>query len=174
MNVPDFAPLGEIDPMRNRFILFVSMALLAAGAANASAQKLAVFADKSFRPALEEIAPIFAERTGFEVQLSLGSSDALAERIIRAEVPPDVFFPASETAMQLVMEKGLVDVALKRNVLLMPAAEPTEEGVEPEPQYTSAAVLANAANRLQAMAYVEFLTSDEARAAFARQGFALP
>lgn len=160
--------------MRNRFILFVSMALLAAGAANASAQKLAVFADKSFRPALEEIAPIFAERTGFEVQLSLGSSDALAERIIRAEVPPDVFFPASETAMQLVMEKGLVDVALKRNVLLMPAAEPTEEGVEPEPQYTSAAVLANAANRLQAMAYVEFLTSDEARAAFARQGFALP
>ena len=55
-----------------------------------------------------------------------------------------------------------------------PAAEPTEEGVEPEPQYTSAAVLANAANRLQAMAYVEFRTSDEARAAFARQGFALP
>ena len=76
--------------------------------------------------------------------------------------------------MGLVMQKGLADVALKRNIVLMPAKEPTEEGIVPEPQFTSAAVLINATNRLQAMAFLEFLTSEPARAAFARQGFALP
>ena len=160
--------------MKNMFILLAALALLSLSALSASAQKLAVFADKSFRPALKEIVPLFAEKTGFKVQLSLGRSAALAERIVRADVPADVFFPVSEAIMQQVMEKGLVDVALKRNILLMPAAEPTEEGVVPEPQYTSAAVLANSTNRLQAMAFLEFLTSDAARDALARQGFALP
>jgi len=98
----------------------------------------------------------------------------LAEKIIRAETPPDVFFPATEDDMQLVVQKGLVDVALKRNVLVVPSTKPVEEGVEPETEFTSAAVLLNAANRLPAMAFLEFLTSEPARAAFARRGFALP
>ena len=160
--------------MKNRFILFASMVLLAASACCAAAQALAVFADKTFRPALKEIVPLFEEQTGFKVDLSCGRSPALAEKIIRSEVPPDLFFPDSETAMQQVVEKGLVDVALKRNVVQMPAAEPVEEGVVPEPQFTSAAVLLNADHRLQAMAFLEFLVSEPARAAFARQGFALP
>ena len=160
--------------MKNRFILLASIALLGIAAPCASAQALVVFADKTFRPSLQEIVPLFTQQTGFEVDLSWGRSAALAERIIRATVPPDLFFPDSETAMQQVVEKGLVDVALKRNIVLMPAAEPTEEGVVPEPQYTSAAVLLNATNRLQAMAFLEFLASEPARAAFARQGFALP
>lgn len=160
--------------MKTPFILFAATALLAISAISASAQKLVVFADRSFKPALKEIAPAFTEKTGFEVQLSLGQSAGLVKRIVHADVSADVFFPVGEEYMQQVMEKGLVDVALKRNVLLMPAAEPTEEGVVPEPQYTSAAVLANSTNRLQAMAFLEFLTSDAARDAFARQGFALP
>ena len=85
-----------------------------------------------------------------------------------------MFFPASEGDMQLVVQKGLVDVALKRNIVVVPATAPAEEGVTPETEYTSAAVLLNATNRLQAMAFLEFLTSEPARAAFARQGFALP
>ena len=170
-----FSILREEDhPMKYRFILFAAMALLATSACCASAQELAVFADKTFRPALEEIAPLFTEQTGFKVDLSFGRSPALAEKIVRAKVPPDLFFPDSENAMQQVVEKGLVDVALKRNVVQMPATEPVEEGVVPEPQFTSAAVLLNAANRLQAMAFLEFLVSEPARAAFARQGFALP
>ncbi len=85
-----------------------------------------------------------------------------------------MFFPASEANMQKVMEKGLVDVSLKRNILVMPATEPEEDGIVPEPQYTSAAVLINATHRLQAMAFLEFLVSEPARAVFAREGFALP
>ena len=160
--------------MKNRFIPLIAMTLLAFIAPSASAQALVVFADKTFQPALKEIVPLFTQQTGFEVDLSCGRSAALAERIIRADVPPDLFFPDSEAAMKQVVEKGLVDVALKRNVVLMPAAEPVEDGVVPEPQYVSAAVLLNAPDRLQAMAFLEFLVSESARAAFARQGFALP
>ena len=160
--------------MKHLLILLASMAWLAASARCASAQALVVVADQAFRPALDEILPVFTEKTGFEVQLSSGRSPALAERIIRADIPADVFFPAREGDMQLVVQKGLVDVALKRNIVVVPAPAPVEDGVTPETEYTSAAVLLNATNRLQAMAFLEFLTSEPARAAFARQGFALP
>jgi len=160
--------------MKKLSLLLAISALLAVAARCASAQELSVFADQAFQPALKEIVPQFTEQTGFAVQLSLGRSTILAERIVRADVPADLFFPASEDAMRQVMEKGLVDVALKRNILVMPATGPVEEGIEPEPQYTSAAVLSRTTNRLQAMAFLEFLVSEPARAAFARQGFALP
>ena len=160
--------------MNKRLIALAALACLVLSAPGASAQALAVFADKQFQPVLKEIEPLFVQQTGFAVDFSWGRSAALAEKIIRAETPPDVFFPATEDDMQLVVQKGLVDVALKRNVLVVPSTKPVEEGVEPETEYTSAAVLLNAANRLQAMVFLEFLTSEPARAAFARQGFALP
>jgi len=160
--------------MKNRSVLAAAMALLAASALCASAQALAIFADQAFQPALQEITPLFTEQTGFEVELSLGRSTILAERIIRGGISADLFFPASEESMQQLVEKGLVDVSLKRNILVMPSTEPPEEGIPPEPEYTSAAVLSSATNRLQAMAFLEFLVSEPARAVFARQGFALP
>ena len=159
--------------MKNPLLLFATTALLAASALCASAQELAVFSDQSFRPALKEIAAAYTEQTGFDVQLSLGRSAILAERI-RSGARADLFFPDTEESMQKVVEKGLVDVALKRNILVVPATEPAEEGVVPEPQYTSAAVLINATNRLQAMAFLEYLVSEPARAVFTRQGFELP
>jgi ABC-type molybdate transport system substrate-binding protein len=158
--------------MNKPFAFLVSIVLLVP-ALCAPGQGLDVFADQSFRPALQEIVPLFTEQTGFEVQLSLGISAVLAERI-RSDHSADLFFPASDEIMGQMMEKGLVDVALKRNILILPAREPPEEGVTPEPQYISAAVMAQAAHRLQAMAFLEFLTSETARGAFARQGFALP
>ena len=158
--------------MKTRFIL-IAVLLLAAGASRASAQKLVVFADESFRAALKEIAPAFKENTGFDIRVVMQSSDKLAKRILDG-TPVDLFFPASEDAMRLVMEKGLVDVALKRNILMGPPAEPVAEGVPAEPQYVSAAVTINAAQRLQAMAFLEYLASEPARGVFARHGFALP
>jgi ABC-type molybdate transport system substrate-binding protein len=160
--------------MKHRFILFVATVWLAASALCASAQELAIFADQSFRPALQEIVAAFTEQTGFQAQLSLGRSPILAERIIRGNRPADVFFPASEDDMTKVMEKGLVDVALKRHILDRPSTEPVVDGVVPAPQHISAAVMANATNRLQAMAFLEYLVSEPARAVFARHGFALP
>ena len=159
--------------MKKPFLLITAAVLLAFCARGAAAQALSVFADQAFQPVLQEIAPLFTDQTGFEVQLSLGQSAILAESI-RAGAAADLFFPASEDAMQQMMEKGLVDVALKRNIVLMPATGPVEEGIVPEPQQISAAVLNSATNRLQAAAFLEFLASEPARTAFARQGFSLP
>lgn len=157
--------------MKKLILLLLATALWASAAA---AQTLQVFADKAYRPALREIVPLFAQQTGFEAKLTCGSSAALAERIVRAKAFPDVFFPAESAAMQQVMEKGLVDVALKRNVLVLPPAAPAEGEPAPELEYAAAAVMRDAENRLQAMAFLDFLGSEPARAVFARHGFALP
>ena len=159
--------------MNKPFPLIAVALMLALSAGAASAQSLTVLADPAFQPVLKDVVPAFTEQTGFEVRLVLESTDALAERI-RSGAEADLVFPASEEAMKQMMEKGLVDVALKRLILLMPATEPAEDGTVPEPQRISAAVLNNAAQRLQAMAFLEYLASDPARAAFARQGFSLP
>ena len=159
--------------MTIRHILVSTLVLLAASAVCAPAQDLAVYADESFRAALKEIAPLFKETTGFEARLVLGRSEALAARIVDGAAA-DLFFPASEEAMRQVMEKGLVDVALKRNILMGPPAAPVAEDVPAEPQYVPAAVLLNATQRLQAMAFLEYLVSEPARGVFARQGFTLP
>lgn len=159
--------------MKTPFLLFAAWAWLVLSACGAFAQNLSIFADQAFQPAMQEIVPLFTDQTGFEVQLSLGQSAILAERI-RSGTDADLFFPASEDAMRQMVEKGLVDVTLKRTILLMPAAGPVEDGIVPEPQRISAAVLNSATNRLQAMAFLEFLVSEPARAAFAQQGFSLP
>jgi ABC-type molybdate transport system substrate-binding protein len=159
--------------MKSPSIRLIAAMLLAASVLCTFAQELSIFADQTFQPALQEIVPLFTDQTGFQIQLSLGRSTILAERI-RSGIPADVFFPAREENMRYVMEKGLVDVALKRNILVVPDTAPVEEGIVPETQFTSAAVLVDSTNRLQAMAFLEFLTSEPARAVFARQGFVLP
>jgi ABC-type molybdate transport system substrate-binding protein len=156
--------------MINRFAILAALALLVR---TAGAEELRVFAARDFQPALKEITGLFVEQTGFAVNRTSGNSTALAEKIIRG-APADLFFPATESDMQLVVEKGLVDVALKRNVLRLPAAKPVGEEPAPEPTYAAAAVMLQAAHRLQAMAFLEFLVSEPARAVFARHGFALP
>ena len=171
---PIFTLREKSDTMKNPILLFAALAILAATVLCASAEvKLKVFADEMFKPALLEIVPAFTEQTGFEVQLSMGLSTFLSERI-RSGGAADLFFPATEEAMKQVMEKGLVDVALKRHILDLPSTEPVEEGIVPEPQHISAAVLNDSPRRLQAMAFLEYLTSETARGAFARHGFALP
>ena len=155
-------------------LLFIPLLALALWAVTADAQTLSVFADKAYQPALREIAPLFTQQTGFEAKLTCGRSMALAERIVRARKTPDLFFPAEAAAMQQVMEKGLIDVALKRNVLVLPPPRPVEGEPPAGPEYAAAAVLRDSANRLQAMAFLEFLGSEPARAVFARYGFALP
>ncbi len=157
----------------NKIFSLAGAILMLALATGAQAEGLAIFADQSYQGALQEILPLFSEQTGIGVELSVGLSTILAERI-RSGIPADVFFPASEDAMNYVMEKGLVDVTLKRNILVRPPAEPAEDGIIPAPQYIPAAVMANSANRLQAMAFLEFLVSESARAVFVRQGHTPP
>ncbi len=156
-------------------ILFpiLALILLATLCHSASAQDMSLYVDKSFKPAMKELLPLFKVQTGFEIKLVLRTTPALVKRILESG-SADLFFPASEEAMRQVMEKGLVDVALKRNIVLLPSTEPAEEGVAHPPQYIAAAVLLNAPHRLQAMAFLEFLTSEESRNVFSRLGYSLP
>jgi ABC-type molybdate transport system substrate-binding protein len=136
-------------------------------------QPLRVAADPLFQPVLHELAPRFSERTGFELHLTAVPSDALADHI-QSDEAPDVVFPADEDTMRRLMGLGLVDVALKRNILVL-TREDAEDGTPAaDPQYASAAVLAGTKRRIPALAFLEFLTSDDARDAFSRQGFSLP
>ena len=84
--------------MKKLSILLLATVLWAAAAA---AQPLKVFADKAYQPALREIVSQFTAQTGFEVKLTCGRSAALAERIVRAKTPPDVFFPAEAAALRI-------------------------------------------------------------------------
>lgn len=154
------------------------MAILAAGflaalSLGTRAQDLHVMADSVFQPALKELTPLFAERTGAQVRLSLAPSAILAERLLAGE-SADVFFPAGDRHLRQALEKGLLDVTLKRNILVLPEPEAPDGAASPDPAYAAAAVMAQSAQRVQAMAFLEFLASDAARDVFARQGFGLP
>lgn len=159
--------------MKRLHILIVALCVWAVAICAASAQGVSLFADQTFYPVLQKILSQFTDQTGFEVELSVGQTSILADRI-RSGAPADIFFPATEEAMRQMMSKGLVDVALKRNILILPGLKDPGQDVEPEPQYISAAVLSSSQNRLQAKALLDFLTSQTAREAFAAQGFALP
>jgi ABC-type molybdate transport system substrate-binding protein len=79
---------------------------------------------------LKEIEPLFVQQTGFAFDFSWAARRP-CRKIIRAETPPDVFFPATEDDMQLVVQKGLVtsrSSATARRAL----PQAVEEGVEPK------------------------------------------
>jgi ABC-type molybdate transport system substrate-binding protein len=166
---------GKETPDMKKIAAFILVAIAAAGLpAGAAAQDLGVFADQRFQAPLLELVPAFTDQTGFEVELALGHSLILAERLRSGEVAADLFFPAGEEAMGRIMEKGLVDVSLKRNIVVLPPADPAPDTGAADTRYAPAAVMNNAPHRLPAMAFLEFLTSEKAREVFARQGFALP
>ena len=139
----------------------------------AVAQDLHVMADTLFQPALKDLVPMFTERTGSGIRLALGPSTILAERIFAGD-PVDVFFPAGERHMRQALEKGRVDVTLKRNILILSNSTLSDPTDDHGPEYASAAVIIPSDQRVQAMAFLEFLVSEAAREVFARHGFGLP
>ena len=153
--------------MNIRSILHLGVVLFVlAGIAAAQEPSLRVAADASFGKALEEISARFADTTGCRVALDGGASAELADKLLAGE-KADVYFPADTESIDRLREKGIVDVALARNVVVM--ERPGED-----PAYLRAVVLANAENRLQAMAFLDFLVSEPARGVFSAHGFALP
>ena len=153
--------------MKIRLMSLLAVAWMAvAGAVQAGEPVLRVAADDTFRDALGEIGPLFTESTGMAVEMQYGESGALAEGLLDGE-GADVCFPADAAALARLREKGAVDVALVKNVVVM-----EREGEDPA--YLPAVVLAASPNRLQAMAFLDFLTSETARGVLAGHGFSLP
>lgn len=153
--------------MTKRFMTCLTFLWLAlAGAALAAEPTLQVAADSSLSGALAEIAPLFTESTGRKVALECGDSASLASRFLEGGTA-DVYFPADAESLDRLREKGVVDVALARNIVVI--ERPGED-----PAYLRAVVLTGAANRIQALAFLDFLTSETARSIFAAHGFSLP
>lgn len=127
---------------------------------------LHVLADVSFRPALNKMKSHFTDSTGFDVKITYGPSGRLSEKILDG-FAADVFFPADEPSLDRLRDKGLLDVALLKNILVQihPDADPT---------YLAAAVLTGSVNRLQAMAFIDFLASEPARIVFSAHGLTPP
>lgn len=153
--------------MNIRSILCLGAVLFAlAGAAAAQEPSLRVAADSSFGESLEEISAQFTGTTGCRVALDCGESAGLADKLLAGE-KADVYFPADTQSIDRLREKGIVDVALARNIVVL-----EREGEDPA--YLRAVVLANAENRLQAMAFLDYLVSEPARGVFSAHGFTLP
>ena len=140
--------------------------MAAAGAVRAGEPALKVAADSEFRAALEAITPVFTESTGVAVAVRYGPSAGLAEGLLGGEAA-DVCLPADTETLARLKEKGAVDVALVKNVVV-------REREGEDPAYLPAVVMASSPNRLQAMAFLDFLTSETARGLFADNGFSLP
>jgi molybdate transport system substrate-binding protein len=153
--------------MKIRSVLCLGVVLFAlAGAAAAKEPSLCVAADSSFGDALEEISSQFTGTTGCRVEVLRGESAALADQLL-AGGRADVYFPSDAESIDRLREKGIVDVALARNIVVV-------ERDGQDPAYLRAVVLAGAENRLQAMAFLDFLVSEPARGVFSAHGFALP
>ncbi len=151
--------------MKFKSICFSVVCLALLAATGASAESLTVFADSRFQQALQQLEPSFTDHTGFDVRYVFGDSNELADRLMGGEQAA-VFFPFDSSAMDRVVEKGLIDITLKRNILVQ------WEGSEP--MYLAAAVLINANHRVQALAFLDFLTSNDARRFFIQNGFTPP
>ena len=152
--------------MKKRSILLLAVLLLTAFAVHAAEPTLRVAADSSFRDALGEIAPLFTQNTGFAVAPQYGDSAALADGLL-ADDPADICLPADAATIDRLREKGVVDVALARNVVVLD--RPGED-----PAYIRAVVLTTSPHRIQALAFLDFLVSETARGIFAAHGFSLP
>lgn len=159
--------------MKNILLAASLLFSVLAAAGPAAAEPVQIFADQTFQHALQEISTVFTEQTRFAIQLHVGLSAVMAESI-HLGLPADIFFPATEEQMRHMVERGLVDVALKRNIVVRPTPPGEQKDATTDVEYAAAAVLVHAANRLGAMAFLEFLVADEARAIFARHGYSLP
>ena len=146
--------------------LLLAVSALAAVPVRADEPTLRVAADNAFRDALSEIAPLFTGTTGFAVDFRYGDSVALADALLAGD-DTDVCLPADPAILDRLRTKGIVDVALVRNIVVL--ERPGED-----PAYVRAVVLTTSPHRIQALAFLDFLVSETARGIFAAHGFALP
>ena len=152
--------------MKKSTIPLLTALLLTVFAVHAAEPTLRVAADSAFHDALGEIAPLFTDTTGFAVSPQYGDSASLADSLL-ADDAADVCLPADAATIDRLREKGVVDVALSRNIVVLD--RPGED-----PVYIRAVVLTTSPHRIQALAFLDFLVSERARGIFAAHGFALP
>ena len=106
--------------MRNRLAILICVILTMAYPARA--EVVTVYAAASLRNGLEAVLPLWEERTGHRVRMSLAGTSALA-RQIEAGAPADLFISANASWMTYLGEAGYTliseQVPLVRNRLVL-------------------------------------------------------
>jgi molybdate transport system substrate-binding protein len=117
---------GGLSMPRNRRGAMAIIALLLFGATGALADSISVSAAISTKEAMTDIAKAFEDQTHVHVDLTFGSSGALAAQI-RNGAPVDLFISAANKEVDDLSKAGLVDdptrrmVAGNELVLIVPA-----------------------------------------------------
>jgi molybdate transport system substrate-binding protein len=101
--------------------LALILALVTVSWATAAPRSIEVFVGSASKPAIQEVAQRFTQRTGIEVRLHLGGSGAMLSQMQLAE-RGDIYFPGSSDFMERAIRIGLVDPASEvRVAYLVPA-----------------------------------------------------
>ena len=87
-----------------------------AGATQAAAEEVVVFAAASLKNALDAVAADFRAATGNTVTISYAGSNSLAKQIIEG-APADIFLSAAENWMDEVEKAGLVAEGTRKDLL---------------------------------------------------------
>ncbi len=112
------------------FTTIFAAAVIVSGAAAKEPEPLVVFAAASMKNVLEDIVPLFEERSGGKVIVSLAASSALA-RQIEAGAPADIFISADQIWMDHLVNNGRIVedsqqiIAMNDLVVVGSATDPT-------------------------------------------------
>ncbi len=138
--------------MCNRLAILICMILTMAYPARA--EVVTVYAAASLRNGLEAVLPLWEERTGHRVRMSLAGTSALA-RQIEAGAPADLFISANASWMTYLGAAGYTliseQVPLVRNRLVLIGRTPAD----PVDLGSARALLARIGNQRLAMALVD-------------------
>jgi molybdate transport system substrate-binding protein len=93
----------------------------------AYAEELLVFAGAASKPATEEVAKIFENKTGIRVNLTFGGSGFVLSQMELAK-KGDIYFPGSSDYMEIAKKKGLVFPETEQFVVYLVPAINVQKG----------------------------------------------
>jgi molybdate transport system substrate-binding protein len=93
----------------------------------ANSEELLVFAGSASKPATEEAAKAYEEKTGVKINIIFGGSGFVLSQMTLAK-KGDIYFPGSSDYMEIAKNKGLVFPETERNVVYLVPAINVQKG----------------------------------------------
>lgn len=111
-------------------LIFIGIALtqpLIIGNAQAGTEEILVFAGAASKPATEEAAKLYEQKTGVKVNITFGGSGFVLSQMALAK-KGDIYFPGSSDYMEIAKKKGLVFPETEKNVVYVVPAINVQKG----------------------------------------------
>lgn len=118
-------------PFRALIIFFIAAASIVCPGAAANGETLTALSGSVSRPPLDELAALFRQETGINLQITYGGSGEILSQLILSR-RGDIYIPASPDFMQKAMDKdvveggGVVRLAYIFPAILVQAGNPRE------------------------------------------------